>query len=107
MDRAYTVMASTGEYSDRNEWTVAVYLNKDEAERHVELAQAHAREHGCGYDDRCSYEDRDELSEVLEEGGIELRALYGVRPGYRLSVDYTGIRFWCEEVPIREAAPSW
>lgn len=44
MGMAYIVLGSTGEYSDRTEWCVCVYFDKQMAEKHAEAAEAKARE---------------------------------------------------------------
>lgn len=43
MNKVYVVMGSTGEYSDRNEWPVKAFLNKDKALQleHNALMSAH------------------------------------------------------------------
>lgn len=38
--QVYVVIGSTGEYSDRDEWPVAAYLDEDSARQHVEHAEA-------------------------------------------------------------------
>lgn len=40
----FVVMGSTGEYSDRNEWSVAAFLDEAQAEERVRLASERARE---------------------------------------------------------------
>ena len=40
MTTIHLVRAWQGEYSDRNEWTVAAYLDEAQAKAHTELAQA-------------------------------------------------------------------
>jgi hypothetical protein len=40
---AYVVQASSGEYSDRQTWTAAVYLDLADARLHADLASAEAR----------------------------------------------------------------
>lgn len=42
--RVYLVMGSTGEYSDRTEWCVAVYTNREQAELHAKLAYEHLKQ---------------------------------------------------------------
>jgi hypothetical protein len=39
----WVVIGTTGEYSGRNEWVVAVYLEKGLAERHADLAMEEER----------------------------------------------------------------
>lgn len=39
VDRIYVVMASQGDYSDRSEWTVTAYMEKEMAEEHVRLGE--------------------------------------------------------------------
>ncbi len=41
----YTVMGTTGEYSDRSEWPVVAYTDKSRAEEHVVKATQHVENH--------------------------------------------------------------
>ena len=104
MTNVWIVMGTTGEYSDRSEWPICVYTNKQAAEDHVEQATQLAHEYGVGYDDTCDYDVRrklcDEIKESNDESAIKLRRLWGSGGNY-FSIDYTGLRFWCEEVPIQ------
>lgn len=42
LEYLWIVTGSTGEYSDRCEWTVCAYRTYEEAEKHQQLAQAEA-----------------------------------------------------------------
>lgn len=44
MEKIYVVYGSTGEYSDRGEWTVAAYSDEAHAKQHVEAATKRANE---------------------------------------------------------------
>jgi len=43
MNAVYIVMGTTGEYSDRSEWSVCAYPERAQAEEHVERASQYAR----------------------------------------------------------------
>ena len=78
----WIVTGSTGEYSDRCEWTLCAYRTEEEAKRHVELAQAEA--------------DRIERTR-------ENRYNSGEPNKYdsRMQMDYTGTSYHCEMVELR------
>lgn len=78
----WIVTGSTGEYSDRCEWTLCAYRTAEEANRHVELAQAEA--------------DRIERTR-------ENRYNSGEPNKYdsRMQMDYTGTSYHCEMVELR------
>lgn len=42
MDKIYIVSGTTGEYSDRSDWEVAAYYDKDQADLHAAKANEHA-----------------------------------------------------------------
>lgn len=43
----YIVTGSTGEYSDRSEWTICAYLTEQMAQKHCELAKRWYEENDC------------------------------------------------------------
>lgn len=42
MSKVYVVMGTSGEYSDRNEWPVIAYFDKEKAEQHIKNATQEA-----------------------------------------------------------------
>lgn len=95
--KVYVVFGSTGEYSDRSEWPVAVYPVKREAEAHVALADKRARELCVSADGRCDYEALDNFRDRCRKGDLRLISLFGCE-----YIDYTGVRFWASEVDYYE-----
>ena len=49
----YLVMGSVGEYSDRDEWPVALYESEADARKVAELAEAHSRKETAIMDSWC------------------------------------------------------
>lgn len=79
---AYVVMGSTGEYSDHTEWAVAVYLEKEEAERHAELANK-------------------DVAGAESWTWSQRRGYTGKNPyDVDCDIDYTGTRYAVVEVPL-------
>lgn len=78
----WVVTGSTGEYSDRCEWTLCAYRTEDEAKKHQQLAQAEA--------------DRIERTR-------ENRYNSGEPNKYdtRMQMDYTGTRYTYEMIELR------
>jgi hypothetical protein len=91
----YVVMGTTGEYSDRIEWPVHAYFDKEQAEEHVVRADRRAKEAQAVYDswyavgrgsgnrfptlpDNAAFKDED--------------------PNFQ--ADYTGTYYYIIEVPI-------
>lgn len=92
--KSYLVYGTTGEYSDRCEWFVAVSLNKDYAE------QLAIRLNGlCEGVKRCYHWEKefDELDEDSEwrKVGKELLEL-----DPQFMVDYTGTKYYVDEIPL-------
>ena len=106
--RGWIVHGTTGEYSDRKVWAIAVYRRAVSAQEHVENATAVAHAHKVGYSETAGWEERDAFVEKMRVS-IELRALMVGKLEIEdyFTIDYNGMRFWLEEVEIREAAPSW
>ena len=82
----YLVQGSTGEYSDHMEWNVAAYFDKEQAERHRDLAQLYSN---CtpGEDTNMYWEEREKLIET---------SLYDPK----LYITYTGVRYYVDVVPL-------
>lgn len=82
-EKIYVVMGSTGEYSDRTEWSVCAYADKALAEQHVQMADACAKE-------QMPYRYDKELVNPFDPGMI---------------MDYTGTYYYIYEVPVRTELP--
>ena len=82
----YLVQGSTGEYSDHMEWNVAAYFDKEQAERHRDLAQTWSK---CDFigGTQLGYEERDEM---FHNSPFD--------PNIR--IDYTGVRYYVDVVPL-------
>jgi hypothetical protein len=82
----YVVMGTTGEYSDRNEWSVIAYFDEAKAKEHVVNADRRAKEIQATREDR-----------------------YRVEPGANefdpnMSMDYTGTDYYYNTVPLGDNA---
>lgn len=79
----YVVHGTTGEYSDRSEWQVAVYTNREQADWHAaklnELVAKFAR------DGDATYEERDAFRTEYDP---------------RCNIDYTGVRYGVVALPL-------
>lgn len=80
----YVVMGTTGEYSDRDEWPVAAYEEKELAELHVTLAEKRANELAAA--EWRSYDGPKKPNEYDPD----------------MEMDYTGTRYFYYEVPLRD-----
>lgn len=102
----YVVMGSTGEYSDRNEWGVAVYSDENLAKEHVQRATKVANEIKV-HNDRAREEWEKKCQELGPEG--ERFGWGELPPGLRevisewdphLAIYYTGTRYWYIPLPL-------
>jgi hypothetical protein len=93
-DCTFVVIGTTGEFSDREEWLVCAYPTEEQAQTHVQLAEARARALG------------------LHDGGIwdwcELENLAKKMVPYDSppSVYCTGLRYAYAEVPVFSVVPG-
>ena len=81
-EKIYVVMGTTGEYSDRTEWTIAAYSDEEEAKKHVELATERA---------------------LIEEANSEINGWdYQPKNDYDtgMQIDYTGTGYYINEVEL-------
>lgn len=53
--QVFVIMATSGEYSDRREWTVCAYTDREAAKAHVEAAERRDREIRALEDERYDY----------------------------------------------------
>lgn len=83
----WIVMASTGEYSDRSEWTVYSFFSKATAQAYVDFLGVKYQELG-GHGRLHDWEQRGALEKAME----------AFDP--RFQCDYTGTHWWVEEVPF-------
>ncbi len=86
----FIIFGTTGEYSDRSEWTVASYTDEDIAKGHVDAVEAEALAKGLKYDNEkhCMAAERDNVK-------LDLDPSIG-------HVDYTGVSYYYEKVMLYE-----
>jgi hypothetical protein len=96
--KVYVVCGSTGEYSDHTEWAVCAYEKQEMAEllvtrltQAVGAAAVSLRRAGVG---GLEYEARRVLEAQLQ--------LYDPE----CVIDYTGVRWWVQEVELRTEVPE-
>lgn len=77
---AYVLWGTTGEFSDRSEWVVAVYLDKERAEEHQRLAEKVVEGK-----QNLDWEEKDNLRSLFDPN---------------VQVDYNGTRYYIVEVPL-------
>ncbi len=83
-EKIYVVMGTTGEWSDRTEWTVAAYIDEEEAKKHVELASEKANEEavkGNASSNKWNYQYKNEYDKSMQ-------------------IDYTGTSYFICEVDL-------
>lgn len=83
----YVVSGSTGEYSDRTDWTVCAFETKAKAEALVKRLAAWCDERGVGENPKVDRDDDGDLGRPEED------------PGFMC--DYTGTRYAVEAVELR------
>jgi hypothetical protein len=79
----YVVMGTTGEYSDRTEWPVVAFCQKDTAEKLIEQATKRAKE----------------IEATREERYYVERGCNEFDPD--MTMDYTGTYYFLYEVELR------
>lgn len=85
METVFVVMGSTGEYSDRGEWSVVAYTVEADAKAHVERAQARAREIFQKFDGSTWGWEREKDPNEHDPN---------------MCLDYTGTRYYVMPVPL-------
>ena len=85
MGTIYVVMGSTGEYSDRTEWSVCYYTNEESAKEHVKAATRRAKEIKFRADE-------DDIATCLLEDQTEAKYKNSMDPNMRMY--YTGTRYY-------------
>lgn len=80
----FVIIGQTGEYSDRDEWTVCYLDNEEQAKKYVELATRSAKE-----------------IEALcpNDNGCEALTMYGNPYDADMQLDYTGTYYSYRKVP--------
>jgi hypothetical protein len=87
----YIVQGSTGEYSDRTDWIVCAYTDKEKADEHATKAEAW----GIGYAGRWEVRDYSAKEDVAMENDKN-----PFDPNFRQ--DYTGTSYWVKECELIE-----
>ena len=90
--KIYVVMGICGQYSDRTEWTVAAYKDREMADAHADKASKISMAYYKGLESRYVY-NQDDLKEKL--GEVDPNAC----------VDYTGTDWFVLEVPFLDKVP--
>lgn len=89
MAQVHIVMGESGEYSDRREWPVLAYLDKDAAIAHVQRAEEWL------------------LENDLSMASPTVRYTYERGPSNphdsQMSIDYTGVRYYVMSVLLANA----
>jgi hypothetical protein len=87
MSKVYIVFGTTGEYSDRNEWSVCGYRNKDIATKHADDAMiwAHLLKEKIDEEGKSAFEAKDQLVSPYDS---------------HFNMDYTGTDYYVLEVDI-------
>lgn len=91
MMKIYIVQGSAGEYSERTEWLVCAYKNKEIAQIHAEEAQKEAATIETITD---RYED--ERDEAIKAAVWDKEMQFG----------YTGTRYFVSEIDVLERLPQ-
>lgn len=89
MNKIYIVMGTTGEYSDRTEWPVKAFFNKQKAERLVRLASERAREIFSSL-----HSDWYNVRKALSQGDIKNEY------DSNFQIDYTGTLYFLSETEL-------
>jgi hypothetical protein len=88
MKKIYVVIGTTGEYSDRTEWTVVAYTDEKLAQTHAQLAKARADECALTWD---RFNTSANPTNMWDEG---------------MAIDYTGTDYTVAEVPLLRRVPG-
>lgn len=81
-------MGTTGEWSDRTEWSVKAFSSEGKAKAMVERLAAWCDLHQVGENNHCSYENRYKLNKPEDD------------PDF--ICDYTGTKYYYFAVPFEE-----
>lgn len=93
MRKVYIIVGTTGEYSDHTQWNVATYIDKDQAQIHLERLNEQIKslklDRESNNRPKRSYSDRKQERTKIE------RTL-----DPNITVDYTGVSYGIEEVEL-------
>jgi hypothetical protein len=94
MKTIYAVIGTTGEYSDRTEWHVCGYINREKADKHADIAKIWAHEqfekHIKVHKYRLYECNWDTIRELVSPYDKDFK------------MDYTGTDYYVVEIEIRE-----
>jgi hypothetical protein len=90
VEKVYVVIASQGEYSDRSEWIVTVYMEEEMAQDHVRLANEQCKKY-----ENLTWEERERAEDNPYDPNHGSHTYYHGSYTY-----YRGEVFWYEEVPL-------
>lgn len=113
-EQLWVVVASSGKYSDRSTWCVAIYGDEESAKLHVERATQYAKLLTQLMDDWYKCDKWDELDPVrnrifgiIAGNPLDPRVLDGGSVVSEIPwVVHGGLRYWYESVALREVVPA-
>ncbi|TXH59003.1 MAG: hypothetical protein E6Q97_00910 [Desulfurellales bacterium] len=87
--KIYVVIGETGEYSDREEWTVRAFTSEKRAKDFILMLDNWLRENGKSY---------------RESRAVHVSGRYNTECPHdpRFQVDYTGTRYYLDETELEE-----
>lgn len=86
----YLVTGTTGEYSDRSEWTVCLFRTEEAAREYVDFLSRKRQELPSYYGFGCSWSEQQAIEEAMRAFDPEF------------SEDYTGTRWFVSSAPLCE-----
>lgn len=92
MERVYLLRGFSGEYSDRSDWVVACYLDRAEAESHLERLLELLGPPMTPLE----YDEREELQARIHASGLDNSC----------QIQYTGSRYGIQAIPLSIFAPG-
>src|ERR1700720_565927 len=106
----YLLMGSSGEYSDRSEWPVALYENEADAQKAAERATIHARENEVHRDHwlKTIYDPWYQRTQPIFGPNAPVYPDTPIEPEWPVNADDPergyGDTYWVEAVPLRSSA---
>ena len=99
MQTIYIIQGTTGEYSDRHDWIVRAYNNKEQALAvQMDLTDTFAKLWKYMEDNDISYWDLNDIEEVDSTTRELFSQVAELDP--KFSVDYTGTSWWIKECEL-------
>ena len=92
MSELYVVVGRTGEYSDKRQWSVGASTDRSTADGMVQKLNDIARRFKA-------LMDKDNVTDDFEEADL-LKALREAGDKACENIDYTGVKYKCEAVPM-------